>query len=84
VENEIIPWENMNQVPKVFRQLQGGRLNLDQCNLICKTLAIKHARLRPDGRLDPDYAKARAEFMSTHNLVQKGNIKIWIKNGGNA
>lgn len=72
-------WKNINEVPKVFRQLEGVYLELEQVNLIYKELAIKYARKRKDGRTDPDYAKARTIFKSQYDKTTKGNKQIWTK-----
>jgi len=91
----IEKWPTYNHVPPTFRKLDGARLDLDQCNEICKVLAIKHARARKrtgfdieTGKLiehdilDPDYATARDEFRKIHEIRIIGNHRVWIKKGG--
>ncbi len=80
---DMVFWKNLNEVPKNFRLLQGAKLTLDQINRIYKVDAINMAKKRRDGRLDPNYAKARKEFMEKNEVVSKGNIKFWMpKTGG--
>jgi len=78
-----IEWKTLNEVPKVFRVLAGGRLTVDQCNLLYKNIALKHVRTLTDGRTDLDYAKARAEFKATHEKKKIGNAVVWIIRNGN-
>ncbi|NOZ68022.1 MAG: hypothetical protein GXP46_01935 [Deferribacteres bacterium] len=76
-------WKTLNEVPKVFRILDGGRLSVEQCNLIYKDLASKYIRTRADGRRDFDYSKAREEFKRRYEKKKLGNTFVWITKGGN-
>lgn len=76
-------WKTLNEVPKVFRVLEGGRLSVDQCNNIYKTLTAKNIRNLPEGRKDFDYAAARAEFKQRYEKKKLGNTFVWILKGGN-
>jgi len=89
-------WPTINHVPPNFRALDGANLNLDQCNEICKVLALKHSRARKrtgldpvtgavveENLLDPDYAKARIEFRQGNEIRMIGNHRVWVLKGGN-
>jgi len=84
-ESEMVLWEKIGYVPKVFQTLKGIRLNLDQCNEIFKLKAMKLARARKREKetiLDPDYAAARKEFMDENEIRKIGNSSVWVKKGG--
>lgn len=75
-------WKNLNEVPRVFMELEGVHLDLDQINYIYKDLAVNHPRKRRDGRIDPNYHYARKTFLAQHEREKKGNKCIYLPKGG--